>query len=117
MPIYPPQPESSALVRQRAPKEKSMKKSPIARDDDVMLPEYDFSNGVRNKYAKEFGRSPSIRILAPDLLEVFPDSESVNEALHALVRISAAAAIPPQKISASTASAPKSKPKKRKARP
>jgi len=86
-----------------------MKKSPIVRDDDEMLPEYDFSGGVRNKYAKTFGRSPNIRILAPDLLEIFPDSESVNDALRTLVRISAAA-LPHQKISANTASAPKSNP-------
>jgi hypothetical protein len=80
-----------------------------------MLPEYDFSGGVRNKYARGFGRSPNIRILAPDLLEVFPDSASVNEALRTLVRISTAAMAVPQKISAKTATAPKSS-KKKKAR-
>ena len=46
--------------------------------------------------------------LAPDLLDVFPDSESVNEALRTLVRITAAM---PQRVSAKTAAAPK-KPKK-----
>lgn len=89
-----------------------MSKSQPALDDDEMLPEYDFSGGVRGKYAKEFGRSPNIRILAPDLLEVFPDSQSVNEALRTLVRISTAAAAARQKISAKTATAPKSSKKK-----
>jgi hypothetical protein len=72
-----------------------------------MLPEYDFSGGERNKYAKDYGRNRNLRVLSPDLLEVFPDSESVNEALRTLVRISSAAM--PQKVSAKTASAPKKK--------
>jgi len=68
-----------------------MRKSQIVRDNgDDMLPEYDFTGGIRGKYAREFGRSRNIRILAPDLLEAFPDSESVNEALHMLVRITVA---------------------------
>ena len=75
-----------------------------------MLPHYDFRGGVRGKYARDYARSENLRILAPDLLEVFPDSESVNEALHTIVRITSAAI--PQKISANTASAPKSKKKK-----
>jgi hypothetical protein len=80
-----------------------------------MLPEYNFSGGVRGKYAKEFARSPNIRILAPDLLDVFPDSQSVNEALRTLVRIGTAALPRKTKISAQTATAPKP-PKKKKAR-
>jgi hypothetical protein len=89
-----------------------MKKNQTVPDDAEMLPEYDFSAGVRNKYAKGFGRSPNIRILAADLLPIFPDSESVNEALRLLVRIGEAAM--PQKVSAHTATAPE--PKKKKAR-
>jgi len=67
--------------------------------------------GVRGKYARDFVRSENLRMLAPDLLEMFPDSESVNEALRTIVRITSAAI--PQKISANTASA--GKPKKKKA--
>jgi hypothetical protein len=65
-----------------------MKKNEAVLDDD-MLPEYDFNGGVRGKYARDYGRSRNLRILAPDLLKKFPDSDSVNEALHALVRIAA----------------------------
>jgi len=86
-----------------------MKKTEAVQDDD-MLPHYDFRGGVRGKYARDYGRSENLRILAPDLLEVFPDSESVNEALRTIVRITSAAI--PQKISANTASAPKPKKKK-----
>jgi hypothetical protein len=68
------------------------------------------TNSVRGKYARDFGRSENLRMLAPDLLEVFPDSESVNEALRTIVRITSSAM--PQKISANTASTPKAKKKK-----
>ena len=89
-----------------------MKKSEAVLDDD-MLPEYDFKGGVRGKYARDYGRNRNLRILAPDLLEVFPDSESVNDALHTLVRIAGASASKPLKQSANTAVAPKPKAKKK----
>ena len=82
-----------------------MKKNEAVLDDD-MLPEYDFRGGVRGKYARDYGRNRNLRILAPDLLAVFPDSESVNEALRTLIRVTAAI---PQKISAKTATAPKAR--------
>jgi len=62
-----------------------------------MLPHYNFRNGVRGKYARDYGRSENLRILAPDLLEAFPDSESVNEALRTIVRITSEAAAPKKK--------------------
>lgn len=83
-----------------------MKKNEIAATEDEMLPEYDFRGGVRGKYARDFGRNRNLRILAPDLLEVFPDSESVNEALRTLIRVTAGI---PQKASAKIASEPKTK--------
>jgi hypothetical protein len=52
-----------------------------------MLPEYDFSKGVRGKYAKRYGEGSNMVLLARDVAEVFPDSASVNEALRALVAI------------------------------
>ena len=89
-----------------------MRKSNSIPDDD-MLPEYDFRGGVRGKYARDYGRNRNLRILAPDLLTTFPDSESVNEALRTLVRIAAASTAVPVKRSASTATAPKAKKKAR----
>lgn len=51
-----------------------------------MRKEYDFSKGVRGKYAKRASASNLI-VLDPDLREVFKDSASVNIALRALVEI------------------------------
>jgi len=52
-----------------------------------MLEEYDFSGGVRGKYADRFARGSSVVVLDPDVAKVFTDSESVNQALRALVAI------------------------------
>jgi hypothetical protein len=53
-----------------------------------MLPEYDFSEGVRGKYAQRYAEgTTNIVVLSPDLARIFPDSESVNRALRALVEI------------------------------
>jgi hypothetical protein len=52
-----------------------------------MLDEYDFSKGVRGKYAKRYAEGTNIVVLSPDVAEVFPDSESVNEALRVLVKV------------------------------
>lgn len=62
---------------------KAVKKTP-APD---MLDEYDFSKGVRGKYAKRYSEGTNIVVLAPDVAEFFPDSESVNAALRALVGV------------------------------
>jgi hypothetical protein len=52
-----------------------------------MLEEYDFSGGVRGKYASRFPRGSQIVVLDPDVAQVFSDSESVNRALRALAAI------------------------------
>lgn len=53
-----------------------------------MLDHYDFTGGVRGKYAAEYAKGTNVVVIAPDLTKVFPDSEAVNQALRALVRIS-----------------------------
>ena len=56
--------------------------------DDELRPEYDLSNlRVRRlgPARKSFGGS--VIRLEPDVAEVFPDAESVNEALRFLIRI------------------------------
>jgi hypothetical protein len=52
-----------------------------------MLPEYDFSKGVRGKYAKRYHQDSNIVVLEPDVAERFPNSESVNRALRTLVAV------------------------------
>ena len=64
-----------------------MKKAPKAKRDADMLDHYDFSNGVRGKYAKRYAKGTNIIVLAPDLAEIFPDSASVNDALRSLVQL------------------------------
>jgi hypothetical protein len=64
-----------------------MKKAVRTLRDPDMLDEYDFSKGVRGKYAERYAEGTNVIVLSPDLAEIFPDSESVNEALRALVKI------------------------------
>lgn len=85
----------------------------IVDDGDPLDREIDFSTAQPNPYARRYGRNRNLRILAPDLLEVFPDSESVNEALRTLVRVAAASTTVPVKRSAKTATALKPKKKAR----
>ena len=59
-----------------------------ARDDnDVMRDEYDFSGGVRGKYAERFAKGSNVVVLDAAVARVFPDSASVNAALRELARI------------------------------
>jgi hypothetical protein len=74
-----------------------MKRKSPAASDDPLDREIDFSNARPNPYARDYYKSRNLRVLAPDLLEIFPDSESVNEALRTLVRLTAAM---PRKVSA-----------------
>jgi hypothetical protein len=77
-------------------------------DDDPLDHEIDFSNARPNPYARDYYKSRNLRVLAPDLLDVFPDSESVNEALRTLVRVTATV---PRRVSAKTATVTKSRKK------
>jgi hypothetical protein len=52
-----------------------------------LLEEYDFSGGVRGKYAGRFPQGSNLVVLDPAVARVFTDSESVNQALRALVNI------------------------------
>jgi len=52
-----------------------------------MRREYDFSKGVRGKYAARFAEGTNVVVLDPDVADVFPTSTSVNEALRALAKI------------------------------
>jgi hypothetical protein len=54
---------------------------------EKMLPEYDFSKGVRGKYAKQYHQKVNVAVLAPDVAEYFPNSESVNQALRSVVAV------------------------------
>jgi hypothetical protein len=52
--------------------------------DPDLRDEYDFSNGVRGKYADRFKHASGCYLVAIDLelRRYFPDDKSVNRALH-----------------------------------
>jgi hypothetical protein len=60
-------------------------------------PDLDFSKGVRGKYHQRMRQGTNVVIIAPDLLDAFPDSESVNEALRSLKKLATRSANPPQR--------------------
>ncbi|MCX7043901.1 MAG: hypothetical protein NTX50_00250 [Candidatus Sumerlaeota bacterium] len=85
---------------------KKSKKDDVIADDD-MLPEYDFSGGVRGKHYRAMQQGYTVTIhkidgsttvkryppakgiiqLDPDVRRHFPDSESVNTALRSLISL------------------------------
>ncbi len=52
-----------------------------------MLDEYDFSQAVIGKYAKQYAEGTNIVVLDPDVAKVFPNSAAVNQALRAIAQI------------------------------
>lgn len=52
-----------------------------------MRAEYDFSGGVRGKYAESYSRGVNVILLEPEVAEAFPDSKSVHDELRALLAI------------------------------
>ncbi len=64
-----------------------MKKAPGNKTDPDMLKEYDFSNGIRGKYAARYAAGSNVVVLPPDLAQAFPTPEAVHNALHGLVSL------------------------------
>ena len=59
----------------------------IMSEDPDMLEEYDFSGGVRGKYAKRYEEGANVVVIDPDVAAIFPDHDSVNEALRSIAQI------------------------------
>lgn len=53
-------------------------------DEDTMRPEYDFSKAVRGVTAARYARGTNVVVLEPDVVRMFPNANTVNEALRAL---------------------------------
>lgn len=64
-----------------------MKKPDHKPSDPDMRDEYDFSKGIRGKYADRFAKGTNVVVLEPDVAELYPDSESVNRALRLLAEL------------------------------
>ena len=66
-----------------------MKRKPRTRSE-LDMSRYDWSKATRGRFAQRFAarsRKPrvAVRVIDDDLVAAFPDSESVNRALRALV--------------------------------
>ena len=57
------------------------------KKNNEMLREYDFSKGVRGKYARRYARGSNVVVLEPDVAKVFPNAEAVNSSLRSLADI------------------------------
>ena len=65
------------------------KKTNKAKDDDDLLPEYDFSKMKlvgRGIYAEQYRSGTNLVLLDSDVRKVFPDDEAVNEALRVIAK-------------------------------
>jgi len=47
----------------------------------------DLGKGIRGKYFEEYKKGSNLVLLSPDVAKVFPDDDSVNEALRNLMKI------------------------------
>jgi hypothetical protein len=52
------------------------------KDADDLREEYDFSEGVRGKYAALYREGTNVVLLDSDMAKIFRDSSSVNQALR-----------------------------------
>ena len=71
-----------------------MKKARAKRTSDELRAEYDLSQlkgGVRGKYHQQATAGTNLVLVDPELVEVFPDTESVNRALRLLADTAQAA--------------------------
>ena len=59
----------------------------VMNNDPDMLEEYDFSKGIKGKYAKRYAEGTNVVLIDPDVAEFFPDQDTVNDALRSLIRI------------------------------
>ena len=66
---------------------RSPRPAPRARRDPDMRAEYDFSHGVRNKYAARFAKGTNLVLLEPDVAAAFPTGAAVNRALRAILEV------------------------------
>jgi hypothetical protein len=57
------------------------------KEKETMREEYDFTAGIRGKYAKRFSGGSNIIVLDPDVARLFPDSKTVNEVLRSIAKI------------------------------
>ena len=57
------------------------------RREDEMRDHYDFTGGVRGKYARRYAKGTNVVVLDPDVARLFPNREAVNDTLRAVAQI------------------------------
>ena len=67
-------------------KKKASRRTPDS-ERDTMRSEYDFSKGVRGVTAARYAQGTNIVVIDPQVLDVFPDTVAVNQALRALAPV------------------------------
>ena len=55
-------------------------------ESDELRPEYDFSGGIRGKYAARVARRTNVVVLDRDVADVFKTSKAVNAALRSQLK-------------------------------
>lgn len=92
-----------------------MNKVSAEKLDDDLQPQYDLSQlkgGVRGKYYRQATAGSNLVLIAPELAEVFPNSESVNRALRLLVDTATAVARPVRRRAGKSTKGPGRTPRK-----
>jgi len=64
-----------------------MKKTSSKSADPDLRAEYDFSGGVRGKYARRYAQGTNVVVLEPDVAKAFPSAAAVNSSLRALAAL------------------------------
>ncbi|MFT5368920.1 MAG: hypothetical protein ACI8V2_003893 [Candidatus Latescibacterota bacterium] len=67
----------------------SKKSNPLTSpsEHDTMRDEYDFSNAQRGVTAARYAEGANVVVIDPEVLDVFPDGNAINEALRALAPV------------------------------
>ena len=63
--------------------EKQERREELRREYDLSI----LKGGVRGKYVARYRAGTNLVLLSPDVAEYFPDEQSVNTALRALIRV------------------------------
>lgn len=58
----------------------------ISKSECDLLPDYDFSKGIRGKYAKSYAKGSNVVVLDPDVAKLFSTSKIVNRSLRGLAK-------------------------------